>query len=270
MRAIDINRHFLDLADWVDPEKTVDRVIIGDPEKEVRRVLVTWIASFEACRTAVQRGVDLLMTHEPTFWVHAHELENIETSPIAMAKRNFIETTGLVVLRNHDVWDRMPRIGIPWAWARFLGFGDEPVKQGAAGYQHRYDIDLMALDELAAHVADRTATIGEPAVQVVGDGSRLVSRVGIGTGCCGHIGEFQAMGCEVAIVCDDGSCYWRDIQRAADQEYPVIRVNHGTSEEPGMVTLTRYINEHLPGVEAEHLPHGSCFRLVGSNEGEVP
>lgn len=264
MKAIEINRHFLSQADWVDPDHTVDRVIVGDPDKEVASVLVTWIASFHAVRAAVDRGVDLLMTHEPTFWVHARELEHIEDSPIAREKRAFIEHSGLVVLRNHDVWDRFPQVGIPWAWARFLGLGDEPVAQGAAGYQHRYDVEPMPLDELARAVAGRTATLGEPAVQVTGDPAQTVSKIGVGTGCCAGIGEFQAMGCDVAIVCDDGSCYWRDIQRAADQGFPVLRVNHGTSEEPGMASLTAYINQHLDGVEAEHLPHGACFRLVAA------
>ena len=264
MKAIEINRHFLSQADWVDPERTVDRVIIGDPEKEVRRVLVTWIASFQAARAAVERGVDLLMTHEPTFWVHANELDHLEDSELARAKREFIEQNGLVVLRNHDVWDRMPQVGIPWAWARFLGLGDEPAAIGAAGYQHRYDIPPVTLDELAARLAARTATIGETAVQVVGDASQRVSRVGIGTGCGCGIRAFREMGCDVSVVCDDGSCYWSVIQRAADAGHPVIRVNHGTSEEPGMATLTQYINDHLPGVQAQHLPHGSSFRLVGS------
>ena len=265
MRAIQINRHFLSQADWVDPERTVDRVIIGDPEKEVRRVLVTWIASFQAARAAVERGVDLLMTHEPTFWVHANELEKMEQSEIASAKRRFIEDSGLVVLRNHDVWDRMPEIGIPWAWARFLGLGETPAEIGAAGYQHRYDIEPVPLDELARRIAARTAAIGEPFVQVVGDGAQQVSRVGIGTGCGCDIRAFQAMGCDASVVCDDGSCYWSGIQRAADAGHPVLRVNHGTSEEPGMATLTTYINDTLPGVQAEHLPHGSSFRLVGSD-----
>ncbi|OGV71726.1 MAG: hypothetical protein A3K19_12285 [Lentisphaerae bacterium RIFOXYB12_FULL_65_16] len=62
----------------------------------------------------------------------------------------------------------------------------------------------------------------------------------------------------------DGSCYWAGIQRAEDAGHPVIRVNHGTSEEPGMVALTEYINANLPGLHAEHLPHGSTFRLVGA------
>ncbi|MBM4038306.1 MAG: hypothetical protein FJ290_07320 [Planctomycetes bacterium] len=263
MKAIEINQHFLSKASWVDPAKTVDRVIIGDPQKEVRRVLVTWIASFRAVRAAVERGVDMLMTHEPTFWVHANELEKMEKSEIASDKRGFIERSGLVVLRNHDAWDRWPEIGIPWAWAQFLGLGNKPVATGANGYQHRYDIEPLRLDEFAARVATRTATIGECAVQVVGDGKRPVSHIGVGTGCGCDIRTFQEMGCDLSVVCDDGSCYWAGIQRAEDDGHPVIRVNHGTSEEPGMVTLARYINEDLPGVKAEHLPHGSTFRLVG-------
>ncbi|TFG71000.1 MAG: hypothetical protein E4H27_05390 [Anaerolineales bacterium] len=71
------------------------------------------------------------------------------------------------------------------------------------------------------------------------------------------------MGCDCSIVCDDGSLYWASIQRADDGAHPVIRVNHGTSEEPGMVTLTQYVNNYIDGLDAEYIPHGCSFRLVG-------
>jgi len=264
LKAREIRDHFVSQADWVDPEKTVDRIIVGDPDKEVHRALVTWISSFAAVRVAAQRGVDMLVTHEPTFWVHAHDLEHVADGRVERAKKAFLDDSGLVVLRIHDVWDRMPRVGIPWAWARFLDLGTEPAAVGANGYQHRYDIAPTTLDALGAHVAARTATLGEPWVQVVGHGAQQVSRVGIGTGCGCDIDAYQEMGCDVSVVCDDGSCYWSTIQRAADADHPVVRVNHGTSEEPGMVTLAEHINQHLPGVRAEHLPHGSSFRLVGA------
>jgi len=122
------------------------------------------------------------------------------------------------------------------------------------------------VDELARRIAAKTATLGEPFVQVVGDGAREVSKVGIGTGCCCSIPAYLELGCDVSVVCDDGSTYWANLQCAADSDHPVIRVNHGTSEEPGMVTLTQYVNDNLPGVTAEHLPHGSSFRLVGAPE----
>lgn len=264
MRAIEINRHFVSQADWIDPARTVDKIIVGDPDAEIRRVLVTWISSFGALRAAAERGVDMLITHEPTFWKHADELENVESSEIGRAKKRFVDEHGLVILRNHDVWDRMPQVGIPWAWARFLGLGDTPAAVGPRGYQHRYDVDAVPLGEFARAMAARTATIGEACVQVRGDLDQPVSRIGVGTGCACSIGVYQEMGCDLSIVCDDGSCYWGPIQQAADMDHPVIRVNHGTSEEPGMATMTAYINEHLSGVAAEHLPHGSTFRLVGS------
>ncbi len=134
----------------------------------------------------------------------------------------------------------------------------------------RYDIAPVALEVFARRVAAKTATIGEPAVQVVGDPQQMVSKVGIGTGCYCQPAAFQQLGCDVSITCDDGNWYWREIQCAADAGHAVIRVNHGTSEEPGMVTLAAYVRRTFAGIEVEHLPHGSCFRLVGSRERPRP
>ena len=121
----------------------------------------------------------------------------------------------------------------------------------------------MPFGVFAERIAGRCAATGEPLVQVVGDPDKMVSRIGSGTGCGSDIATYLQMGCDCSIVSDDGSCYWAGIQGAEDIGHPVIRVNHGTSEEAGMVTLTRYINENLPGLSAEHLPHGCTFRLAG-------
>lgn len=261
MKAKDLVEHFLARADWVDRGRTVDRVIAGNPEVDVSRCLVTWMPAFPVLRAMARRGVRLLVCHEPTFWNHVDDRPG---DPFAQEKLAFIEKHGLVVVRNHDAWDRWPAVGIPWAWARHLGLGPAPVAQGAAGYQHRYDIAPVTLGEFARRVAARCATLGEPAVQVTGDPAQPVSRIGVGTGCGCDLAAFQGMGCDCSIVCDDGSCYWAGIQRAKESGHAVIRVNHGTSEEPGMVTLAAYINAQLPGLQAEHVPHGSSFRLVGA------
>ena len=270
MRADAIREHFLSVGDWVDPEETVDRIILGDPEAEVMRILVTWISSFHAVRGAVARDCQMLITHEPTFWVHANEVASLEEwdadsmkRRLGDEKRSYVEEHRLVILRVHDAWDGMPEIGIPWAWARHLGLGGKPKKVSEGSYQQRYDVAPVALDDLARRVAAKTAVLGEPAVQVVGPSDKTVSKVGIGTGCYCDLITFQQLGCDVSIVCDDAHWYWEDMQFAADNGHAAIRVNHGVTEEPGMVTLTDYINERLPGVSAEHLPHGSSFRLVG-------
>lgn len=263
MKAADIANHFMSVADWVDPNDTVDGIIIGDPDKDIHRALITWISSMDAVREAIERGFDLLVTHEPTFYAHRGERNYMESSDVAREKKRIIDESELVVLRNHDCWDRMPQIGIPWSWARFLELGNEPALVGDAGYQHRYDIEPTTLDELARRVALKTALMGEPVIQVVGDGAATVSKVGIGTGCGCRIDVYRDMECDVSIVCDDGTSWWAELQRAIDARHPVIRVNHGSSEDPGMVSLTRYINETFSGVTAEHRPHKGFYRLVG-------
>lgn len=262
MMVQDILDHFLSRAEWVDRAKTVDRVIAGNANQDVDRCLVTWISSMRALRESARRGVPLVITHEPTFWNHRDERPALDAA--VREKARFIEENGLSVVRLHDTWDRWPGDGIPWAWARFLELGTAPVAVGRAGYQHRYDIPPMALSELAGRVARRCASLGEPAVQVTGDPKQKVSRVGIGTGCCCDIAAFIGMGCDCSVVCDDGSTYWSVIQRCEDLGHPVIRVNHGTSEDPGMASLAAYINRALGGLRAEHLPHGSTFRLMGT------
>ncbi|NLE45226.1 MAG: hypothetical protein GX620_10935 [Chloroflexi bacterium] len=254
--------HFLSRAAWVDRQNTVDRIIIGDAEPDVDRCLVTWMPSLAALKVAVEEGYKLVVCHEPTFWEHwdRHPEEN----PRAEAKLRFIADHGLTIMRNHDCWDRWPDIGIPWAWARFLDMPETPAAVGGDGYQHRYDLGAVTLDALASHIADRCASLGEPSVQVTGRATQSVSRVGLGTGCCCNIGTFIDMGCNCSVVCDDGSSYWRDVQMAEDLGHPVIRVNHGTSEEPGMVTLASYINECVPGLSAQYLPHICTYRLVHS------
>ena len=260
LKVKDVVEHFLSRSPWVNRDNTVDRVIIGDAEKKVDKCIVTWMPSFKALRKMVEQGIDFMICHEPTFWNHR---DKRPTDPTGLEKIRFIEKHDIVVVRNHDCWDRWPKIGIPSAWGQFLGLGPKPAKIHDGAY-HRYDIEPTGLDEFAKRVARRCAKIGEPMVQVTGDGQRPVSRIGIGTGCICDIPTYRKMGCDCSIVVDDGGNYWSSIQHAADGGHPVIRVHHGVAEEPGMVTLTNYINTNIGGLRAILLPHGSTFRLVGA------
>jgi len=160
MKAKDIPEYFLSRMDGVDREKTVDRIIAGNGEADFDRCLVTWMPSFAVLRKMVVRGIHLLVCHEPTFWDHRNDRP--KEDPQSQAKLAYILDHDLVIVRNHDCWDRWPGIGVPWAWADFLKLEGEPVALGANGYQHRYDIDPVPLDTFARHVAARCRELGEP------------------------------------------------------------------------------------------------------------
>jgi len=247
---------------WVDWDRTVDGLIVGSAEAEVREAAVAWIPSLAALREAVRLGCQLFITHEPTFYSHGDELGHMHEWPGADEKKRFIEENGLTVVRIHDTWDRMPEVGIPWSWAAFLGIEGTPSE--SRPYLNVYPVPETTLEELAGKVAARTALLGEPMVQVVGDPEMVVRRVGIGTGCgCSPL-SYRQMGADAGVVCDDGTAYWRDIQWAADRGLGIIRVNHGTSEEPGVAAMARHLGERFPDVQFHHIGQGCRFRLVGT------
>jgi len=258
----DVLDHMRKIGTWVNWEGTVDRVILGSPDAEVQRAAVAWIPSMEAIDGALRLGCQLFVTHEPTLYSHTNELDHLDEWPGAAEKRRFIEDSGLTILRNHDTWDNMPEVGIPWSWAAFLGIEGEPSE--SRSYLNVYPIPETTLDDLARQVAARTAIIGEPAVQVVGDPAMKVRHLGVGTGCGCSPTAYREMGADAGVVCDDGTAYWRDIQWAADQGFGIIRVNHGTSEEPGVAAMAKYLAAQFPEVVFHHIPVGCRFRLVGA------
>lgn len=271
MKAIDLLNSLRESSNY-KPQNTVDTVIIGNPEKEITRILTTWICSMNAVRAAIDGGYDAIVTHEPTFYFHRNELENLKAledgsvmKEIGLIKKKAIEEAGLVVIRIHDSWDIRPQYGMGDTWARTLGFG-EPAAYASDGFQRRYDIAPIKLDDLARLIASKTAALSEPLVQVIGDGDKLVSKVCLGPGYASTVQMGREMGCDVNIMCDDGSLFWMDIQCAVDMEYPIIRINHGTSEEPGSAMIARFINEHFDGIHANHFTHKPYYRMVGQED----
>jgi putative NIF3 family GTP cyclohydrolase 1 type 2 len=258
----DILQHFLSRSPWVDLEKTVDRIIVGDGELDVDRCAVCWIPSSRNIQRAAEMGVKLMVTHEPTFWDHWDD--RVHEDAACRNKLAMINDLGMMIVRNHDCWDRWPDVGIPWAWAKHLDLlGDgSGVTVSENRYLLRCDIPATTLGELASRVACACEPFGEQMVQVTGDLDMPVSKIGAGTGCACELSGYETLGCDCGIVCDDGSCYWAGIQRAEDVGFGVIRVNHGTSEEAGMMSLADYMTREL-GLEATYLPTGSVFELVG-------
>jgi len=258
----DILAYMQRVGTWVNWEQTVDRVIVGSPDADVKNAAVAWIASRDALQKAERLGCQLLITHEPTFYSHTKELDHLGEWPGAAEKKEFIEKSGLAVLRCHDTWDNMPEVGIPWSWAAFLNIKGKP--SATRPYLNVWPVGKRTLGELAQRVAERTAGIGEPAVQVVGDLAMPVTHLGVGTGCACWPIAYREMGAQAGILCDDGSSYWRDIQWAADNGFGVIRVNHGTSEEPGVAAMAKHFSEKFAEVRFHHIPQGARFRLVSA------
>jgi putative NIF3 family GTP cyclohydrolase 1 type 2 len=271
MTVNEIRHYFLSRSPWVkDWDKTWDNVISGDGERAAGRILVTWQSTLAAIRKAVGEGYDTLVTHEPTYWGYSDEQERelyFNSDPgryvVAKEKIDLLADGKLTILRLHDTWDRYPDHGIPYAWASYLGFDGMPREIGRNGYLLCVDVPERRAEDWARTLAAKTAALGEPMVQFTGDPDRMVRKIGVGTGCVGDPNDYMKLGCDLGVSCDDGTSYWASISCAVDLGFPVVRVNHRTSEEPGMASLARYMRNELQ-LDADYFFEGCTFKLVGN------
>lgn len=262
MQAKELQRYLRSLNEgWMDLQATVDTFKAGNPKTEVAGIAVAWMSTMAALKKALDLGCNVFITHEPTYYNH-HDAPD---SPLfklkgTQVKREFVQKSGLVILRCHDLWDQVPEMGIPDSWGAVLGLGDAI---GGQGYFRVYDVSGKTAGSVARQVAARTATLGQQAVQLIGNPDREVTRAVIGTGAITplftYITEYEA---DLAVCTDDGFTYWQHGAYALDHDVPVIVVNHAVSEEMGMVNLAQHLAQQFPQIPVHHIPQGCQYSLV--------
>jgi len=246
---------------WVDWERTCDGFKYGDPDAEVRGIAVGWQSLQSALEEAHERGCNLFITHEPTFYSHMDDDESLRESEPARRKAEYLDRTGMVIYRCHDVWDTFPGIGILDAWSEFLGLGEAIATDR---YYHLHQVPSTSAWELAHRIARKVAELGEQNVEFVGTRWQMVSRLAVGTGAITRPRGMVDLGADVLLVTDDGITYWGDGAWLADMGIPYIVVNHMTAEIPGLYKMVEYLREQFPDVPVEFVGPTCSYDLWAS------
>jgi len=258
MKAKDFCEHCKQVAHWVNWENTVDQFMAGEPEAEVRGIATTWLATNARLREAASLGLNFVIAHEGAFYP---SYQGTETGDRHHAeKRQLIEDLGITLMRCHDTWDRMPEVGIPDAWASFLGFPTEP-----RDIKSFYKICLVGdhtVEQIAQMVLEKVRPLGQEVVGIVGDSKAKVSRMAVGTGAITRLPEMHALGADILLVTDDGISTTASGLWSLDLRIPMLLINHATAELPGMMAMVNYIERHFPGVPAKYLPGEFPYAVV--------
>ncbi len=272
MKAIDIQNYLRSLCEVDEP--SVDRVIIGDPEQEVRKIGTAWMPYWKTCKDAVAKGVNVMVVHEPTFYTHwdldkVREDSRLQQSEagnklymeLVEEKAAWIRDQGLTIIRCHDVLDKVPEFGIPFAFGEALGFTAKDILRQRT-YYNVYRIEPQTAQEAAQMIAAKLKALDQSGVGFYGDPDSTVRSIGVGTGChCNPI--FHAdMEPDLFVAIDDSLRTWTETVFAEDTGRPLVVVNHGTSEEPGMRKLSKKLQETFPDYEVIHLPQGCGYRWI--------
>ncbi len=243
---------------------TVDGFLAGDPDAPVRGVAVTVMATLDVLRRAAERGLDLVITHEPLYFDHHGASDatfEAEGDPVYAAKSAFVAEHGLVVHHLHDAWhDRRPD-GILTGTARALGWLDA-ARPGDPGV---YDVPTTTLGELAAHVA---RSLDARALRFVGDPGARVSTVGLQPGFLGfQLNRPLLARPDVDVIVIGEGHEWETGEYAADAVAAglcagLVVVGHAPSEQEGMAEAARWLADLVPEVPVELLPAPDHYRTV--------
>jgi putative NIF3 family GTP cyclohydrolase 1 type 2 len=241
---------------------TVDTFKAGNPDTEVTGIAVTMMATMDVLQRASSKGLNFVITHEPTFYAHLDTPEGLpENDAVWAEKRAFIEKHGMVIWRFHDHWHMRKPDGIEAGVVRTLGW----EKFQTPDNQYLFVMPETTLRELAGNVAK---SLGSPVVRVVGDPDMKLTKVGLSPGAAGFQRETHALERDdVQALLVGETREWETVEYAADavtegRKKALIVIGHIPSEQPGMEECSRWLNGFVKSVPVEFVPARQPFWLA--------
>ena len=271
MTAEDLNKYLRSIIEVDEP--SVDRIVIGDPKTKITKIGTAWMPYWKTLKEVVDAGVNTLIVHEPAFYTHwdldADKSDYLRApipakdnySRVVNEKKKWIEDNGLVIIRCHDVLDKVPDWGIPYALGKGLGLANKNIIKSKKFY-NVYEIEPTPAVEVARNIAASLKVIDQPGVAFYGEENYLVKTIGLGTGCICDPLDYSELGPDLFIGIDDTIRTWIQTTYAEDTGQPLVVINHGTSEEFGMQSLNKHLKETLTEYEITHFRQGCGYRWI--------
>lgn len=246
----------------VDPyPDTVDTVKIGDARQKVTGIAVTFIPSCAVIEQAVQRGANLLITHEPTFYNHLDATNWLENDSVYVAKRRLIEEHSLVIWRFHDYLHTLQPDPTVTGLNKVLGWSQFSIPESP----YVCHLPARSLGDLVTEVKTK---LGLPTVRVVGEPEMQCSKIGILVGAPGGEWQIKTLGqpeIEVLICGEinewETNEYVRDALQLQQRKALVI-IGHAASEEAGIQEVVPWLQARVPDVPITFIPTGQPFQWI--------
>lgn len=256
------------------PEHTCDTVKCGDIEAECTGIGITCYVTMEVIRLAKEKRINLLITHECTFYNHADRTDFIESDPVYQEKSAALADAGIVVWRDHDhihgpggpAAVTHPYIDyIYYGIARELGW--EGYVEGEATKPLWFRIPETTVYDLAQELLQKLNLNG---IRVVGDVHAAVSTVFL----CEHVNGNEhdndiiakAAHADVLLPLEIVDWSLSEYVRDAAQQgrgKAIIEMGHFNFEELGMKYMTQWLPDVVGAeIPVEYLPSGDFFHYI--------
>ena len=232
-----------------NPASYRDTFKMGDPNTLVNGVASCFTSTFDVIKRAHEKGLNFVITHEPTIWTDADLLPPVNNDPLYKLKLEYVNDNKMVLWRTHDSWHKMQPEPMNAAQNKKLGWD----KYALASDPKTCQLPPISLRDVVGQYAQKVPT---ESVRVIGKPDLVVKSLTH----CGHSCEQNIEGLEkydttISIEAREFETaeYGRDFVASGGKGAMII-ASHESGEENGMEYFTSWFKEHLPGIHIEFIP----------------
>ncbi|QIP12150.1 hypothetical protein G8759_05640 [Spirosoma aureum] len=232
-------------------EQTVDRLIAGTPELPVKGIASTMMATLDVLQRSAAKGLNMVITHEPTYYSHQDRTEPIEQDSLYQLKRDFIQQNGMAVFHFHDHWHGRRPDGIATGMIRELGWEKNADPQNPRLF-------VFPETSLARFAQGMATKLNIKTMRVVGNPQMPVRRALASWGNVSLMPGIPYLAqADVLIVGETHE--WELVEYVQDaiasgQKKALIIMGHLVSEQAGMKYCTEWLKTFIPEVPIEFMP----------------
>lgn len=233
-------------------KETVDGFKASHGGHLVTGIATTFLATMDTLREAHAKGLNFIVTHEPTFYNHLDLIESYTNDPVALEKIRFITEHKLMVWRFHDHTHWVPQDMIMRGISETLGWG----KPTWTTHRKCFTIPEKTVGELALDI--KTATQAT-AIRIAGKLDMKCQNIGISVGSPVAENIFELLrDPKINVVMTGETAEWVFTEYVWDmigqgRNIAMMFLGHRNSEELGVRWVARWLGTQFPGMKVEHL-----------------
>jgi putative NIF3 family GTP cyclohydrolase 1 type 2 len=216
------------------------------------------MATLDVIQRSAAAGKNLVITHEPTFWLHQDTTVEVEQNAAYQFKRDFIRRNNMAVWRFHDHWHAHKPDGIATGMARELGW----EKNADPEHPRMFTFSAMPLSRFAKEIQTR---LNIRAMRVVGDPNLTIKRVAANWGYASRDPGIQMLARpEVDALIVGEAREWEVVEYAQDaiaagQKKALLVLGHVVSEQAGMKYCAEWLRTFVTDVPIEFIAAAEPF-----------
>ncbi len=235
--------------------KTVDTFKGGNPDDEVKGIAITFMATFNVLKKAKSKGLNFIITHEPTYYNHYDETAQFEDDNVVTEKMRFIKENHLIIFRFHDHWHMINPDGIITGMISKLGWGKYLQDKNNLIFV----LPKMTVKKLASSLQKK---FNATAVRVVGNPDMEVTNAALVVGAPGSMPQIKSLERDDVEVLIAGETHeWETVEYARDavsmgKKKALVLIGHLNSEEAGMDYCAKWLKGFIKDTPIKFIPSG--------------